>query len=241
MLFRSEPSSDLKNSVIVSCGLGEDASFDVEFAARFDAKVIILDPTPRAIRHFGAIQSHVGQPALQGYSPGGKQPVASYDLSKVGKGSLILEPSALWVESTKLKFFVPTNPANVSHSIVNFQNDYRDDTSNIEVAATTIEILLAKYQLRTMPLMKLDIEGAEIAVIRQMLEKSIYPRQLLVEFDEMTQPSDRSKKNVEDTYRILKQAGYLCRYFDGKANVFYILPASATFKWGTLREHGPSI
>ena len=93
---------------------------------------------------------------------------------------------------------------------------------HIEVTATTLEALLAKYQLKTLPLMKLDIEGAEIAVIQQMLEKSIYPRQLLVEFDEMNFPSGRPKKNVEETDGILRQAGYICRYFDGKANFLYV-------------------
>jgi hypothetical protein len=77
-----EPSTDLQNSAIVSCGLGEDASFDIEFASRFGAKVIIVDPTPRAIRHFDEIQKRVGQPAVQSYVKGGKQPIASYTSAK---------------------------------------------------------------------------------------------------------------------------------------------------------------
>ena len=58
-----EPSGDLKRATILSCGLGEDASFDVEFAAAFNATVIIVDPTPRAIAHFAQMQSRLGQPA----------------------------------------------------------------------------------------------------------------------------------------------------------------------------------
>jgi hypothetical protein len=57
---------------------------------------------------------------------------------------LILEPFALWVENTKLKFFAPANPDHVSHSIVNYQNNYSRDTSNIEVAATTLEAFARK-------------------------------------------------------------------------------------------------
>ena len=116
----------------------------------------------------------------------------------------ILEPFALWVENTKLKFFAPPDPAHVSHSIVNCQNDYAQDAPHIEVATTTPEALLSKYDLKTVPLMKLDIEGAEINVIPHMLENAIHVRQLLVEFDEMNFPSERSKKNVEDTDRMLK-------------------------------------
>lgn len=218
-----EPSADLRESVIVSCGLGEDASFDVEFASRFHAKIIIVDPTPRAISHFEEIQKRVGQSAAQSYVDGGKQPMDSYDLRKIDTGSLILEPSALWVENTKLKFFAPANPSHVSHSIVNYQNNYTQETSHIEVGTITLEALLTRYQLNAVPLIKLDIEGAEIDVIRYVVQKSIHVRQLLIEFDEMNFPSDRSKKNVEDTDRILTRAGYVCRYFDGRANVLYVL------------------
>jgi FkbM family methyltransferase len=218
-----EPSADLQDSVIVSCGLGEDASFDIEFASRFCAKVIIVDPTPRAIHHFEGIQDRLGQPAVQHYSKRGQQPVDAYDLRKIIDESLILEPSALWIENTKLKFFAPSNPSHVSYSVVNFQNDYSQETAHIEVASITLEALFEKYHLQTIPLIKLDIEGAEIQVIRYMLEKSIHVRQLLVEFDEMNSPSDRSKQNVEDIDRLLRYEGYSCQYFDGHANFLYVL------------------
>lgn len=222
-----EPAADLQRSTIISCGLGEDASFDVEIASRFDAKVIIVDPTPRAILHFGEIQKRIGQPAIQGYVRGGRQPTTSYDLSSVAKDSLILEPLALWVEITKLKFFAPPNPDHVSHSIINFQNNYSQSTAHIEVPTITPEALLEKYQLETVQLMKLDIEGAEVNVIKHMLEKSILPRQILIEFDELNVPSTRAKTNAEVTDKALRQAGYACRYFDGLSNFLYTLRSAA--------------
>jgi hypothetical protein len=105
-----EPSNDLQGSVIVSCGLGEDASFDIDFASKFGAKVIIVDPTPRAIRHFEAIQERVSQTAVQSYAKRGQQPIDSYDLRKITNESLFLERSALWIENAKIKFFAPSNP-----------------------------------------------------------------------------------------------------------------------------------
>src|SRR5882672_10804467 len=94
-----EPSSDLQRSTIVSCGLGEDASFDVDFASAFQARVIIVDPTPRAITHFTEMKARVGQPAVVNYVKGGKQPATAYDLRAVSANALILEPSALWIEN----------------------------------------------------------------------------------------------------------------------------------------------
>src|ERR1700732_601578 len=105
-----EPSSDLQGSTILSCGLGEDASFDVDFASAFQARVIIVDPTPRAIAHFREIMTRAGQPAVTEYVKGGKQPTTAYDLHKVAADALVLEPSALWIENTRLKFYAPQNP-----------------------------------------------------------------------------------------------------------------------------------
>jgi FkbM family methyltransferase len=218
-----EPSSDLQHSTIVSCGLGEDASFDVDFAAAFHARVIMVDPTPRAIAHFAEIQARFGQPAVSRYVDGGKQPATAYDLRTASATTMILEPSALWTENTRLKFYAPQKAGHVSHSIVNLHGSSSESDKFIEVPAVTLESLVEKYALAAISLMKLDIEGAEGKVIQNALEKRILPRQLLVEFDEMSYPSDRSKKSAEDTDGFLRQAGYACRYFDGISNFLYTL------------------
>jgi FkbM family methyltransferase len=217
-----ESSSDLESATILSCGLGEDASFDVEFAAAFHATVIIVDPTPRAIAHFAEIRRRFGLPADSAYSKGGKQPAEAYDLRAIAEPSLVLEPSALWVENTRLKFYAPKKAGHVSHSIVNLHNSSSPNAEYIEVSAVTLEHLIEKHHLMTVPLMKLDIEGAEGKVIESALERHIYPRQLLVEFDEMNLPSDRSKEAAETTDGLLRHAGYACRYFDGMSNFLYI-------------------
>ena len=221
-----EAGEDLQGATIVSCGLGEDGSFDVEFAARFKARVILVDPTPRAIRHFEGIQANIGKASKRPYVDIGKQPVDAYDLSKVEEGQLLLEPRALWTKETRLKFFLPQNPEHVSHSIVNYQNEYRDDSPSIEVQAVTLASLLEKYELTTLPLLKLDIEGAEVEVFPDMMAKGIKPRQILVEFDEMNVPSSRSKENAESMDRILRDGGYVCHFYDGKANFLYVLRAA---------------
>ncbi len=220
------PSDDLAGSTIVSCGLGEDGTFDVEFAARFQARVIIVDPTPRAIAHFNEIRARAGRQAETPYIKGGRQPAEAYDLSHVKTGALILEPRALWVEETTLKFFAPRDSRHVSHSIVNLQNSYSDRGAYIEVRSITPEALLEKYRLVTIGLMKLDIEGAESRVIEHALAAGIRPRQILVEFDGMNFPSSRSRELVEHTDNVLRDAGYQCRYFDGQANFLYLLPCA---------------
>jgi FkbM family methyltransferase len=143
-------------------------------------------------------------------------------LSKLSEDSLVLEPYALWSEVTKLKFFAPPNPSHVSHSLLNYQDNYSQEGPNIEVPTTTLDALFAKHQLEAIPLMKIDIEGAEIEVFKDMLEKSILPRQLLVEFHWTRCLSDGSRKRVEETDAELRKAGYKCRHFNGYANYLYV-------------------
>ena len=173
---------DLNNCTIISAGLGEDASFDVEFASKYNAKVIIIDPTPRAISHFNEIINSLGNLPNMEYVEGGCQPIDAYDLSAITKDKFLLVTKALWNENTSLKFFEPTDPRSVSHSIINYKNNYSDNTKSIEVETITLESLCAEFDINgsDIPLLKLDIEGAEIEVIKKCIEIGITPRQILV-------------------------------------------------------------
>ncbi len=212
---------ELRKAQVVSCGLGEDGSFDVEFARRYDAQVLVVDPTPRAIRHFNDIAARFGQAATTSYSPTGQQTATSYELTGVSPVNLKLYPKALWNESKRLRFYAPTNQAHVSHSITNFQNDYRTDTAHIEVDAVTIEVLMAENRLNSVQLMKLDIEGAEIEVLQDMMDKGVMPPQLLIEYDELNFPSPRSKERIESCHALLLTRGYRLVNIHKPSNFLY--------------------
>lgn len=214
---------DLNGCTIISAGLGEDASFDVEFAAKYNAKVIIVDPTPRAIAHFNEIQKNIGNPATQRYSESGCQPITSYDLSGVKRNSLLLVAKALWNENKTLKFFEPTNPQHVSHSIINYQNNYSDNTKSICVDAVTPDSLLNDLRLKfsDIALIKLDIEGAEIEVLKRCMDVRLLPRQILVEFDELNIPSSKGFDRVTEVDELLKRNGYRLLKTDGQADFLY--------------------
>ena len=144
---------ELKSCTIISCGLGEDASFDIEFANKYNANIVIVDPTPRAISHYQSIKKRIGQRPERAYAIAGTQPVNAYDLSSIKEHQLSLERYAIWTEHTKLKFFAPVNPLHVSYSITNFQNNYQQDSlfEHIEVKTTTLESLLRQYSLNNLP------------------------------------------------------------------------------------------
>lgn len=208
---------------IISAGLGEDASFDIEFASKYNAKVIIVDPTPRAIDHFNSIKSSFGNKKLTNYVNGGKQPIASYDLSKVNKDNFKLISRALWNEDGELKFYEPPNPSHVSYSAINFQNNYSQKTNYINVKAITFDKLLDEINLEISDiyLVKLDIEGAQLEVISQFLNLEIYPKQILVELDELNLPSKESFERVDSINTILSRNGYSLLKSDGHANFLF--------------------
>ena len=77
----------------------------------------------------------------------GKQPINSYNLINLKKENLILLKKALWNKNERLRFFSPPNQDHVSHSIINFQNQYKENTNFIEVDSITIDKLLDQLNL----------------------------------------------------------------------------------------------
>ncbi|MDT8858151.1 FkbM family methyltransferase [Paracoccaceae bacterium Fryx2] len=220
--FVDEPS--LKNCIILSAGLGEDGSFDVEFASKYGATVHIVDPTPRAISHFQSIVERLGQPKEATYSNTGTQQPKCYELGDVTVEQLQLHKVALWSERKKVKFFLPKNTDHVSHSIVNFQNEYASNTPFIEVDAMPVRDILEKngVALKDVAMLKLDIEGAEIEVIESIFVAGFLPRQILVEFDEFNVPTKGGVARINRAHSLLVEKGYGIIYTDGQADFLYV-------------------
>lgn len=210
----------LEECIVVSCGLGEDASFDVEFAARYHANIIIVDPTPRAIAHFESLSRRLGQSAECIYSNGGNQPTNAYSLESVSEGQLQLVPKALWIEDGSIEFYAPEDSSHVSYSI-KFKSS-KHEAARIAVPATTIESVLADIDYARFALLKMDIEGAEVDILSEIDKWPALPKQILVEFDVLRMPGAQSKTEVQRVDGLLRSKGYLCRHFDGNRNYLYV-------------------
>lgn len=178
---------NLYNSTIISAGVGEDISFDIEYLNKFQGRVIFVDPTPRSSNHLAKVLKCIGNNKMIQYKNGGFQPIESYDLSNLKKNQFYIEEFALYKTSNKvLNFYPPKNSQHVSYSISNIQNVSKETDSILSVKTTTLKDLMMKYKLEHLSLLKLDIEGAaEDHVIPNMLQDKIYPDQILVEFDNL--------------------------------------------------------
>lgn len=200
---------NLENKFIISAGLGEDASFDIEIINKYNCKVISIDPTPRAISHYNQIIDKSGNLGSNIYIDGGKQNISSYNLTKINRKNFILIDRALYnIDDEELKFFAPKNKNHVSHSINNFQNDYKKTTDFIKVKTITVKSILNKFDINDIEILKLDIEGAEIEVIKNILSERIFPNQILVEFDELIKINELAIKRFEDVHQILLSKNY---------------------------------
>ena len=75
-------------------------------------------------------------------------------------------------------------------------------TSVTSFPVTTVKELLAALDEREVAILKLDIEGAEHAVIRSMIQDQVRPRCICIEFD------DQRLLKVLASVRLLEQYGY---------------------------------
>lgn len=202
-------------------GAGEDLTFDLALQAKYACEVLIVDPTPRAVVHYDNLveSQRSGKPFA---SPDG----GPYDFDGVDFSRISYAPVALWTHRQDLTFWAPADPSHVSYSATNIQKT----SHSITVPADTIDTLAATLTA-PLGLVKIDIEGAAIPVLRDMLVKGVHPRQVLVEYEELVFPTKDAVEAVKSSVEAMLSAGYRLAHFDGHANCTFVskgaVPASA--------------
>lgn len=159
--------------ICYSGGVGEDITFDEALIERFGCQVYAFDPTPRAIEF---VMREAPDPATFHFMPLG-----------------------LWSEDTTLRFHAPRDPAHVSHSVINLQGTDKW----FEAPCRSLASLMAELGHERIDLLKLDIEGAEHAVLSAMLDAGIRPSVVCLEIDRPVTPG-----RAWTTVRRLMGGGY---------------------------------
>ena len=215
-------SRDLSEMLLISGGLGEDSSFDLEFISRFGSRVILVDPTDRAERHFSSILKRLGSPATAVYSEDGNQPVSAYDLSKVSQNQLIFIKKAIWKSRCQLKLYPPKDPSHVSFGLKRSGRGARGASDFLLVDAVSVQLLMQDLEIQGNFILKLDIEGAEVAALHSLLGSGIRPHQILVEYEFL------AIRNLHRIWEVIRLHKRLCSL--GYEMLFLHLGKNATYR-----------
>ena len=188
------PTHLLGDSSICYCaGVGEDITFDLGLIARFNCEVYAFDPTPRAKLH---VQRHA-------------QKEKRFHFIDLG----------LWDRDEAAKFYAPTNPDHVSHSILNLQKTNTYFTSECNRLST----IMQTNGHSQLALLKLDIEGAEYKVIDSVIEDKLDIDIICVEYDEAYNSLDKSYlKRIKRSVLELCKHNYTVVAVDHRCNYTFV-------------------
>lgn len=108
-----------------------------------------------------------------------------------------------------MKFYKPENPDHVSHSVVaiNKENAY------VEVPSRRLKTIMEELGHDHIDILKIDIEGAEYAVVKDILGSGIKIGQFLIEFHHFFE--DIAVADTEKTIALLNEHHY---------HIFHISP-----------------
>ncbi|MBU4199181.1 MAG: FkbM family methyltransferase [Verrucomicrobia bacterium] len=164
-------------SIVYSVGIGADISFDLALISRFQAVVHAFDPTPRA-RDWIRTQTVSSRFVYHDYG------IAAYD--------------------GMLAFHAPKNPGSAHFSPV---PRYRGaPLCQVAAPVKTLKTIMAMLGHARLDVLKLDIEGGEYDVIKNILADRLSIRQLLIEFHHNYR-TIRFNQTLE-ALRQLREAGF---------------------------------
>jgi FkbM family methyltransferase len=166
-----------KNSIVYSFGIGEDVSFDLEVIKNHGCNVYGFDPTPKSIDWVN--QQHL--PKEFQFFPFGISTLSGFET-----------------------FYLPKNDENVSGSILGMNNV--NTLTPIQVPMKNMEDIIGQLNHAVIDLLKMDIEGAEYDVIKNILGSKIEIKQICIEFHHRMF-SGGGRKTME-AIDLLQQHGY---------------------------------
>ena len=120
-------------------------------------------------------------------------------LERLGNDAIVLHPYGIWNTTGTIPMFFPKNTEHVSLSVVDrFQTGV-----SLDIPVQTLQQTLTECGHDHIDLLKMDIEGAEVEVIQDLISLPSLPRVLAVEMERVESPLKTLKR-----IHYLKSIGY---------------------------------
>lgn len=198
-----------ENSIIYCVGAGEDISHDIELAHHLNSNVYIFDPTPRSVIHVQYIKDLFDNKVelVNDLKYGGGDPdyLKNIMKNKINSNKIYFFDYGLYTENGIHKFYMPSNNEHVSCSVV----DGMKSENYINVNMKKLKTIMDELGHSKIDLLKIDIEGCECDVLKQMIEEQIFPKYLSVDFDlGWTGERIRDTEKCYNTIQMLFNNGY---------------------------------
>ena len=211
------------NSIIYCVGAGEDISHDIQIAHQLNSDVYIFDPTYRAIQHVNYIKNLFNNKESIKHNArygGGDNNYLNLLLNyKINFNKIKFYDYGLYTNNCIMKFYKPSNEEYVSHSVV---EGMKGDNYTFAYLKT-LPMIMKNLGHTKIDLLKIDIEGCECDVIKDMIKNNIYPTYLAVDFDlGWTGEKIRNQQKCFDTIQLLLNNNYKILHHEGPEYSFML-------------------
>ncbi len=169
-----------EDSVIYSFGIGEDASWDLGLISAKGCRIHGFDPTPKSLKW---VEQNINDPRF------------------------VMHPQALADFNGTLDLWLPANPDHVSASL---RQSSGTSHEKITVPCENLSSIMERMGHERVDVLKMDIEGAEYAVLRNLCsEKGLLDRigVLMVEFHHWMPAFVNN--DTREAIRMLRDGGFV--------------------------------
>lgn len=169
--------------VVFSAGVGEYIDFDRALLERHDVRLFLIDPTPNSRRY-----------------------IETADLPS----NATFHPIALSDYDGQIELFSDNIEGDFEKTASLSSQDRGFGGKGAFVECRRVKTLMAEGGVEHLDILKLDIEGAAIAVLHDTLDAGIYPTQIAAEFERPSRSSEVQTylRDLEALFAKLKRAGY---------------------------------
>ena len=173
------------HSIVYSIGVGTDASFDISLMSKHRCKVFACDPTPKSVAW---VKDNISDPLF------------------------IFNPWALSDYDGTLQLYLPKSHDQVSGSLLPSAPHVSDNY--VDAPCFRLSSILKKLGHDKIDVLKMDIEGAEYAVVDDLAKSSNLEciGQVLMEVHEWI---PNVKQRFEELVRKLDEAGLVVTWVSG--------------------------